>query len=131
MDNFFSSPAPVFIAFALMVVALTKILAENRTKRKLLEARVSEATVRALYSPRDPDAWGALRWGMVLAGVGVAFVLIHLGGFSASDPIGYGLIFLCAGGGLLGYHLIVRATGRRFADHPPASETTADPRDDV
>jgi hypothetical protein len=131
MEEFLSTPGPIAIAYAAMIVALTKILADNRTKRKLLEARVSDETVRALYARRDPDAWGALRWGMVLAGVGFAFVLIDLGGFGATDPIAYGLIFLFAGGGLMGYHLIVRATGRRFADPPPARETAEGPRDDA
>ncbi|HEX2204397.1 MAG TPA: hypothetical protein VHG91_13895 [Longimicrobium sp.] len=127
-----NNPTLVMIALGFVIVAVTKILSDNRTRRKVLEARVSDETARALFAPRDPDAWGALKWGMVLAGVGVAFIVIQLGGFSAGEPITYGLVFLFAGGGLLGYHRLARAAGRWDPELPHASDRApAPPRDEI
>ena len=126
-----NNPTLVMIALGFVIVAVTKILSDNRTRRKVLEAHVSSETARALFAARDPDAWGALKWGMVLAGVGLAFVAVQLGGFSAADPITYGLVFLFAGGGLLGYHRLARAAHRWDSELPPSGPARSDPRDEI
>jgi hypothetical protein len=42
--------------------------------------------------------------GLVIVGIGVAFIALQVMSFDADEPISYGLIFLFGGGGLLAYY---------------------------
>jgi len=111
-----------FFAAAVMI---TKILADNWTKRRLTAAHVSDETIRAIYaSDREGAVVGALRWGLVLCGVGVALVIIQFLPFEFTDPIVYGLMLLLSGGGLLAHYAILDRQKVRF--EPPAGRHDAD-----
>jgi hypothetical protein len=117
-----------FVGFFVAAVMITKILADNWTKRRLTAAHVSDETIRALFaSDREGAVVGALRWGLVFCGVGVALVMIQFLPFDFTDPIAYGLILMLAGGGLLAHYAILgRATGQKVRSEPPVDRYEAD-----
>ena len=95
------------IAFLLSVVAITKIIADSRTRSKLIEKGVSAEEARALLSlPGRSARDSSLKWGLVTAGIGMALVVVHLAAFHGDDPIVPGLILLFAGAALLGHYLL-------------------------
>lgn len=100
-------PIALFIAFFGTIVTITKTISDNRTKRQLIEAGVSEGLVEALFMQRrDPNTWTALKWGLVVVGLGLALVIMQFLPYDFEEPIAYGLMFLFAGGGLLLYYAI-------------------------
>lgn len=117
-----------FAGFFVAVVIITKILADNWTKRRLTAAHVSDETIRALYArDRERAVVGALRWGLVLCGVGVALMIIQFLPYDFTDPIVYGLMVLLAGGGLLAHYAILdRTTRQKARSEPPADHHDAD-----
>jgi hypothetical protein len=48
---------------------------------------------------------------MVLTSLGAAFFIQQLTGLGESDPATYGLLFVAAGVGLLGYHVVAGKRG--------------------
>lgn len=122
----FESPVLISAAFFWMIAAVTKIVMENHTKRRLLQARVSEDVVRALFRKGyDPELFSALKWGMVMAALGVGLVLVQLLPVRASEPLALGVMLMCAGGGMIAYYLV--ATAVLEAD--PRGRLTSPPDD--
>jgi hypothetical protein len=117
-----------FVGFFAAAVIITKILADNWTKRLLTAAHVSDETIRALFArDREGAVIGAQRWGLVLCGVGVALVMIQFLPYDFTDPIAYGLVLLFAGGGLLAHYAILgRATRQTVPSERPADSHDAD-----
>lgn len=98
---------PIFIAviggtFFLVI----KTLSDNRTKRKLAEMSVSEETIRALFIQRKqaPEIFTSLKWGLVIAGVGLALILVEFLPYDFMDAVSYGVVLLLGAGGLLLYY---------------------------
>lgn len=111
-----------FVGFFAAAVMITKILADNWTKRRLTAAHVSDETVRALFAnDREGAVVGALRWGLMLCGVGVALVMIQFLPYDFTDPLAYGLILLLAGGGLLAHYAILDRWRRKEVHFEPSA----------
>jgi hypothetical protein len=119
--------AIAFIGLFAAVVMITKILVDNWTKRRLSAAHIWEETIRALYAwDRDAAVLGALKWGMVLCGLGVALVLIQFLPYDFSDPIVYGLMLLLAGGGLILHYAMLSRVAQRKSDAGQPVDRPAD-----
>ena len=101
-------PITLFICIAFIV----KFVVDGRMRRRLAETNASEDLVKAmLLADEQNRRLAALKWGMVLTIVGLAFFgqqVFHLG---SQDPATYGLLFVGAGLGLLGYHVIAGKVG--------------------
>lgn len=99
----------IFVPISLFVciVFAIKFVVDGRMRRRLAETNASEDLVKAmLLADEQNRRLGAMKWGMVLTLVGVAFFLqqmLHLG---PQDPATYGLLFVASGLGLLGYHFM-------------------------
>lgn len=103
----FDSPFFVLALPALVIIAVTRTLAEARTRRKLIEARLDDETIRALLQRQDrTDRYSSLKWGIVLIAVGLALVLIEVMPRDQEGPLAFGLILLFGGGGLLAYNAV-------------------------
>lgn len=92
----------VFFSF----VFLVKILADARIKRLLIQQGKIDENLKFLY--QQPNAAGdplsSVKWGMVLIGIGLAFLLGQLFPREVSDQGMVGLMFLFAGFGFLLYY---------------------------
>lgn len=95
----------VFLSFVLMI----KIISDNRIKKMLIERGKVDENVKFLYQnfgARDPLS--SVKWGMVLIGIGLAFLLGQLFPYSVSDEAVIGLMFLFAGVGFLVYYFMAK-----------------------
>jgi hypothetical protein len=107
------------IGFFWALVSITRIVSENRTKRKLLETHATDQVAAVLLAQpnRDPDTYGSLKWGLVITAIGAALVMVQLLDYAAYEPIVYGLMLLFAGVALLAYYAIVRKIANRPSDY--------------
>lgn len=101
----------IFWAIPFTLIALTKVISDNRTRRELIKAGGTEEMLEALFARKeeDPRRYTALKWGILTASVGLALVVVQFLpiSFEEPDPAAYGLLFLFAGGGLLVYYAVV------------------------
>ena len=94
------------ITLFLCVVAAIKIVAETRLRRRLAETHASEELVKGmLEADEQARRLSALKWGLVLVLVGLAFGLIDWLALDHESPAMYGLLLGAAGLGMLGYHV--------------------------
>jgi len=92
----------------LSLVTFTKILADNRTRNKLIERGKLDENVKYLYSGSDYQVASSLKWGFVLIGIGAAFIIGQLVPEHISEEITIGSIFLLAGIGLVIYYWVAK-----------------------
>jgi hypothetical protein len=113
-------PTLVFVSFFVFVLGITKVLADNWTKRKLIEARVSDDVVRTLFrSGSDPELFAALKWGIVLVSLGLGLMVSQYLPARFDQPLAWGVVLVFGGVGLLAYYAIARALVRRGAGRAP------------
>ena len=95
------------ITLFICIVMSIKIVVESRFKRRLAETHASEELIRAMLSADEQARRGAaLKWGIVLTLIGVAFGLIDVLNLSPDSPATWGLLIGTSGIGMLGFHLI-------------------------
>jgi hypothetical protein len=105
MDFNFALMIPI-VSFICIVLSI-KIIAETRLRRRLAETHASEDLVKAmLLADEQNRRMSALKWGLVLTLLGLAFGLIDLLNLDASDAASWGLLIGSAGLGMIGFHLI-------------------------
>ena len=103
-------PIAFFLSVTFILVGITKVLSDGRTRRRLIEAGATPELARAIVAaPKDdPGLYGALRWGIVTGAVGLALILIEFLPYRSNEPIVLGVILVFAAAGLLGYYLSAR-----------------------
>lgn len=109
-------PAVVFVSFFAFVLGVTRVLSDNWTKRRLIEARVSEDVIRTLFRKEsDPEMFAALKWGIVLVSLGLGLMVSQYLPSRFEEPLAWGVVLVFGGVGLLAYYAIARALVRRDA----------------
>jgi len=103
-------PIAFLLSFTFILVGITKVLSDGRTRRRLIEAGATPELARAIVAaPKDdPGLYGALRWGILTGAVGLALILIQFLPYRSDDPIVLGLILVFAAAGFLGYYVSAR-----------------------
>lgn len=100
------------ITMVISTVAIIKIIVDSRLRRRLAETHASEDLIRAMLTADEQSrSQSALKWGIVLTVLGLAFGLIDLLSLDANDPATFGLLIGSAGVGMLGFHLLVARKG--------------------
>jgi hypothetical protein len=105
----FEIPATLLGAyiFVYFIISIVRLILDNRLKFKMIEKGVSDKVVEQILQPTRTDALGqALKWFLVLAGIGVG-----LGIVSATRPFGIhsiGIIAFCLALSFLGYFLYMK-----------------------
>jgi hypothetical protein len=113
-------PGFALASFFVFILAITKVLSDNWTKRKLVEARVSDDVVRTLFRKgSDPEIFAALKWGIVLVALGVGLMVTQYLPSRFEEPLAWGVVLVFGGAGLLAYYAVARALLRRDADAAP------------
>jgi hypothetical protein len=91
-------------AFICIVMAI-KVIVEARLRGRLAENNASEDLVRSmLVADEQARRLSALKWGLVLTLVGLAFGIISGLNLDSQDPGTWGLLIGAAGIGMLAYH---------------------------
>lgn len=104
MDFALLIPITAFIC----IVWAIKIVFDSRLRRRLAETNASEDLIRSmLQADEQGRRLSALKWGLCLTLVGIAFGLISALHLDSQDPGAWGLLIGAAGVGMLGYHALV------------------------
>ncbi len=94
------------VLFVCIVMAI-KIVVEARLRKQMVETHVSEDLVKSmLLADEQSRRLSALKWGLVLTAVGIAFGLVGAMHLDSDNPGTFGLLIGAAGLGMLGYHFI-------------------------
>ena len=103
MDFAYFIPITLFICIVLAI----KVITDAKVRRRIAETNPSEDLVKAmLIADEQSRRLSALKWGLVLTVVGVAFGLISALHLSSENPGAYGLLIGAAGVGMLAYHAL-------------------------
>ena len=93
------------ITAMLCFVAGIKIIVDSRLRRRLAETNASEDLIRSMLTADEQGRrLSALKWGLVMTVLGVAFGLISALHLDSQDPGTWGLLIGAAGVGMLAYH---------------------------
>jgi len=99
----------VGIVFA-SIVAIVKIIADATNRRRILEKSVADIEVaKALHCHPELANLSSLKWGMVLVGIGLAWIISRWMPYYWHDETVFGLMFLLAGIGMLVYYPIAQS----------------------
>ena len=102
------------------VVAIVKIVSENRTRQRLIDKGLADESVRQIYGATTKmQSMSSLKWGMVLVGIGVALLVGQLFPHYVSSEITFGLMFLFAGIGFLIYYPMAKRFNNGNGGGPP------------
>jgi len=91
------------------VVAVVKIIADAATRRRLLEKAAADPdAVQRLYIHPELVNLASIKWGMVLIGIGLAWLIsLWMPRYWHEENV-FGLMFLLAGVGMLVYYPIAQ-----------------------
>ena len=105
MDMNFGDLIPMVLFVC--IVAAIKIVVEARLRKKMVENHTSEDLVKQmLIADEQARRLSALKWGLVLTTVGVAFGLVSALRLDSNNPGSFGLLIGAKGVGMLAYHFI-------------------------
>ena len=104
--NFNSGDLIPIVLFVCVVLAI-KVIVDARVRKRIAETNPSEDLVKTmLIADEQSRRLSALKWGLVLTVVGIAFGLISALRLEADNPGSYGLLIGAAGVGMLAYHAL-------------------------
>jgi len=114
-------PIALFVSFAVVVVAVTKIVSEGRTRRQLIQSGATAELARAVIAKPEEDVGlrTALQVGLVVGAIGLALIIVQFLPYQPDDPISVGVVLVFAAAGFLGYY----AAGRRMTRQQRAGTT--------
>ena len=106
------------------IVAIVKIIADATTRRRMMERAASSDDVsKAMMVHPELINLSSLKWGLVLVGIGLAWLVSRWMPYYMHDETVFGLMFLLAGVGMLVYYPIAQKKLKRIqneqADQPP------------
>lgn len=91
------------------LISIIKVIGDNRLKRRLAETHASAELVKAFTDAEiKMREHNLLKWGILFVLTSLAFLLIQILNFEASDPGAFGLVFGAVGVGLLLVHFILK-----------------------
>jgi hypothetical protein len=101
MDYAYLIPITLFVC----IVVAIKVIVDARVRRRIAETNPSEEAMKAMIAADELSRkLSALKWGLVLTMIGIAFGIIDGANLSSEAPGAWGILFAAAGVGLLAYH---------------------------
>jgi len=101
MDFAYFIPITLFVC----IVVAIKVIVDARVRRRIAETNPSEEAMKAMIAAEEvARKLSALKWGLVLTMIGIAFGIIDAANLSSEAPGAWGILFAAAGVGLLAYH---------------------------
>ena len=96
-------PMVLFVCTTLAI----KYVVDARARKQMVENHVSEDLVKSMLLADERNRrLSALKWGLVLTAVGIAFGLVSAMHLDGDSPGAFGLVIAAAGIGMLAYHFI-------------------------
>ena len=93
------------ITLVVCIVVAIKVVVDARVRRRIAETNPSEEAMKAMIAADEVSRkLSALKWGLVLTMVGIAFGIIDGANLSSDAPGAWGILFAAAGVGMLAYH---------------------------
>ena len=103
MDFALFVPISMFFAIVLAI----KVVVDARWRKRLVETNPSEELMKQVMAADELSRrLSALKWGLVLTLIGIAFGIIDGANMSSDSPGAWGVLFAATGIGLLAYHAI-------------------------
>ncbi len=116
----FLAPVILMGIIFVFVFMLIKVGSDNRIRRTLIEKGLVNEDVKYLYGNRfEGSVPSSLKWGIVLTGIGLAFLIGHLVPEEMHEEVTIPAMFLFAGLGLIIYYLI----GKKMRDQTKEKES--------
>ena len=101
MDFAYLIPISLFVC----IVVAIKVVVDARWRKRLVETNPSEELMKSIMAGEEISRrLSALKWGLVLTLLGVAFGIIDATNMSSDSPGAWGVLFAAAGVGMLAYH---------------------------
>jgi len=104
-------PESVFVVTVVFgsIILFVKIIADAKMRNKLIEKGMLDENVKYLYQPgTGVKGASSLKWGMILATMGMAFFLGLLFPEDIRSEIIFGLLFILGGIALIAYYIIMK-----------------------
>ena len=115
-------PFVLIIAMAIII----KAIIDNRRPAKWNGNENAEGDV--VYSPKRQvlsGLYGNLKWGFIMAGIGLALLIREFVLPDIEDPGTFGLMFFCAGCGFIIYYFIARQGIYRMDDNEKSNRPSS------
>jgi len=92
------------------VVAVIKIVSDNRIKNRLIDGAKAGEKIDNVQLSADfySNPINAIKWGLVLLGIGLAFMLGQLFPYRISDSSTFGLMLIFGGIAFVVYYFIAK-----------------------
>lgn len=91
------------------VLAFVKIISDNKVRSKLIDKGMVDENIKYLYTTRlEYHCPAAMKWGMVLIGIGLAFLIGIWAPSDLQGEVTAASIFVLAGLGLIVYYFIAK-----------------------
>ncbi len=98
------------IVFASIIIVL-KLIVDANTRSKLISKGLVDEKAKYLFAHSDHPVRTNLKWGLVLIGIGAAFLIRQLFDYYFDDTTIVGFMFLFAGVGFLVYYTVSPKNG--------------------
>jgi len=102
----------VFIVFG-SIVFVIKTLSDNHLRKKVLEKGMVDENIKSLFA-KEPGQFftgiNAIKWGMVLIGVGFAVIVGRFFPYQYQEEATWGLAMVMAGLAFIIYYIIYKKT---------------------
>jgi hypothetical protein len=103
MDFAYLIPISLFVC----IVVAIKVIVDSRWRKRLVETNPSEELMKSVMAADEISRrLSALKWGLCLTLIGVAFGIIDAAKLSSDSAGAWGILFAATGIGLLAYHAI-------------------------
>ncbi|OQX95371.1 hypothetical protein B6I21_05785 [candidate division KSB1 bacterium 4572_119] len=100
-------PLSIFLPVALII----KIISDNSIRRKLIEKGMVDENVKFLFLKKQSfHPISNIRWGLVLIGIGLPFLIRQVATFDISDEGVIGMMLVFAGIGFVVYYFLAQKT---------------------
>ncbi len=88
-----------------LITGLTKTISDNRTRRRLAEARIDLETIQAIFArDRQLETLRWLRWSLLLVAAGAGFLLMAMLPAKTPAALSIGILLLFLGGATFIYY---------------------------